>query len=65
MSKEPMLPQLNQFIQVVVIAGGALTFNQWMMLCGMIFSGGSFFVNWYYKRQEHKLKVREQDKDAT
>lgn len=64
MTKEPLFPQLNQLIQLVVITGGAMTFNQWMMLCGMLFSGGSFFVNWYYKRQEHKLNSKQLDKGS-
>lgn len=42
---------LNNFI---VGATGALTFNEWMMLGGLVFSALTFFVNLHYQRKRSK-----------
>lgn len=34
--------------------GGALTFNDVLMLIGAVTSLGTFLVNWYYKAKEDK-----------
>lgn len=43
---------------------GAVTFDQWMLLAGVVLGVATFAVNWYYRSKAHALKVDEAARTA-
>lgn len=51
---------------VSTATAGALTLNDWALICGIVVSLGTFVLNWYYRHKTYKLQAAriEHDSDA-
>ncbi|ENN8378260.1 phage holin family protein [Providencia alcalifaciens] len=49
---------------VITTAAGALSLDQWAVIVGILCTVATFFVNWYYKRKEFKLRETNSGKNT-
>jgi len=49
---------------VSTATAGALTLNDWALICGIIVSLGTFAINWYYRHKTFKLEAARMETDV-
>lgn len=64
MSKESAASNISYIGNASIGAAGLLTFNEWMMLGGLIFSALTFAVNFYFQYQRNKILKCNTEKDT-
>lgn len=62
MPKENIASNTSYLVNSSVVAGGALTFNEWMMLGGFILGCLTFAANVFFQWQRNQI-LKEQKKD--